>query len=140
MTIWAEERVVQSIDQEYNVYSTSNLTHPNTNPLAFWELEQEHYPTIFQMAMDYLPIQPSSQCNRINPILMEALQILKSSLKREQLNLKWWMTQQQEMLHDQDGSQILATVIPGHGNGTDEVLKAITAEEGESLLGHVVIY
>ncbi|KAF9219206.1 hypothetical protein BS17DRAFT_686395, partial [Gyrodon lividus] len=51
------------------------------------------------MAMDYLPIQPSSvlcervfssssltdtkQCNQINPILMEALQILKSSLKRE---------------------------------------------------------
>ncbi|KAF9224383.1 hypothetical protein BS17DRAFT_672442, partial [Gyrodon lividus] len=57
------------------------------------------YPTIFRMAMDYFPIQPASvpceqafsssslmdtkQHNRINPILMEALQIFKSSLKRE---------------------------------------------------------
>ncbi|KIK76632.1 hypothetical protein PAXRUDRAFT_169317, partial [Paxillus rubicundulus Ve08.2h10] len=49
-----------SIDQEYNVYVTSGLVHANSHPLTFWELEQECYPTIFQMAMDYLPIQPSS--------------------------------------------------------------------------------
>ncbi|KAF9224608.1 hypothetical protein BS17DRAFT_702953, partial [Gyrodon lividus] len=67
------------------------------------------YPTTFQMAMDYLPIQPSSvlckqmfsssgltdtkQHNQINPVLMEALQILKLSLKREQPSLKGWMCQ-----------------------------------------------
>ncbi|KAF9219984.1 hypothetical protein BS17DRAFT_853971 [Gyrodon lividus] len=39
MTIRAEEWVVQSIDQEYNVYYTSNLTHPNANTFAFWELK-----------------------------------------------------------------------------------------------------
>ncbi|KAF9224607.1 hypothetical protein BS17DRAFT_766592 [Gyrodon lividus] len=39
MRIQAEEWVVQSIDQEYNAYSTSNLAHANTNPLTFWELE-----------------------------------------------------------------------------------------------------
>ncbi|KIJ19228.1 hypothetical protein PAXINDRAFT_70196, partial [Paxillus involutus ATCC 200175] len=144
------------IDQEYNVYVTSSLVHANTHPLAFWELEREHYPTIFRMAMDYLPIQPLSvpcerafssssltdtkQRNCINPILMEALQILKFSLKGERPNLKRWMTSQQEMLCDEDSSQILATVVSGHGNGIDEVLKAIEVEEGESLSNHVDIY
>jgi len=73
---------------------------------------------------------------------METLQILKFSLKREWPNLKWWMTPQQEMLHDEDSSQVLAPVVPGHGNGNgvDEVLKAIVVEEGESLLGHVDVY
>ncbi|KAF9226055.1 hypothetical protein BS17DRAFT_664357, partial [Gyrodon lividus] len=55
------------------------------------------------IAMDYLPVQPSSvpceqafsssslmdtkQCNCINHILMEALQILKVSLKGERPSL-----------------------------------------------------
>jgi hypothetical protein len=77
-----------------------------------------------------------------NPVLMETLQILKFSLKREWPSLKWWMTLQQEMLRDEDSSQVLASVIPGRGNGNrvDEVLKAIVVEEGESLPGHVDVY
>jgi hypothetical protein len=71
---------------------------------------------------------------------MEALQILKFSLKGERPSLKRWMTSQQEMLRDKDSSQILATAVLGHGNGVDEVLKAIEAEEGESLSNHVDIY
>lgn len=157
MMIQLEEQGLQSMDQEYNAYVTSSLAHPNTNPLMFWELERDQYPTIFQIAMDYLPVQPSSvsckqvfsssrltdtqQCNRVNCILMEALQILKFSLKKECPNLKWWTTLQEEMLCNEDSSQILATAIPGHDGGTvDEVLKAIMTEEGEELSHHVQLF
>ena len=56
------------------------------------------------MAMDYLPVQATSvpseriflsakdtdttKRNRINPLLMEALQMLKYSIKKERLNFK----------------------------------------------------
>lgn len=145
MTIHLTDQVTQSFDQEYKPYITC-LAHPNTNPLVFWELEQERYPTIFRMAMNYLLIQPfavpckqafsssiltdTKQRNQISPVLMEALQILKSSLKKERPNLKWWMTSQEEMLTNAEC-----------GNGTDDVLKVVADEEGESLRGHhVAIY
>lgn len=160
MAIQAEEQGVLPIDQEYNTYVTSTLTRVNTHPLAFWELERDRYPTIFRMAMDYLPVQPSSvpcerafssssltdtkQRNRIQPILMEALQVLKFSIKGERpLNLKSWMTSEQEMLHDEDGSQILATAIPGnpgHTQDLDTVLRAVEADEQGTMSNHVVIY
>lgn len=159
MAIQETEQRAQSIDQEYNAYVTSSLTHANTNPLAFWELERERFPTIFRMAMDYLPVQPSSvpcerafsssaltdtpRRNRINPILMETLQILKFAYKKERPSLKWWMTTQQEMVRNEDTSQILTAALPGHGsqgNGIDEVLKSVAADEGESLPVHVDLY
>ncbi|KIK14054.1 hypothetical protein PISMIDRAFT_117727 [Pisolithus microcarpus 441] len=60
------------------------------------------FPMLFAIVMDYLPIQASSvpcervflssaemdtkKHNRISPILMEALQMLKYHLKQEQLD------------------------------------------------------
>jgi hypothetical protein len=66
------------------------------------------------MAMDYLPIQATSvSCkhvfssaketdtakrNRISPVLMEALQLLKFSLKKEHLNfMNGWATSEAAM-------------------------------------------
>ncbi|KIJ59146.1 hypothetical protein HYDPIDRAFT_57799, partial [Hydnomerulius pinastri MD-312] len=66
------------------------------------------------MAMDYLPIQASAipcervfslsaetdtkKHNRISPILMEALQMLKFSHKQDRLNFtKGWIKSQKEM-------------------------------------------
>lgn len=66
------------------------------------------------MAMDYLPIQATSvpcervfssaketdtaKRNRISPTLMEALQLLKFSLKKERLNfIKGWSTPESAM-------------------------------------------
>jgi hAT family C-terminal dimerisation region len=66
------------------------------------------------MAMDYLPIQGTSvpcermfssakemdtaKRNRISPVLMEALQLLKFSLKKERLNfMNGWATSEADM-------------------------------------------
>jgi hypothetical protein len=69
------------------------------------------------MAMDYLPIQASAvpcerifsssaetdtkKRNRINPLLLEALQMLKFHLKKEQLNFTaGWLTSEKQMVDD----------------------------------------
>ena len=62
-------------------------------------MHERTFPTIFRIAMDYLPIQASAvpcervfsssaetntkKQNRISPALMEALQVLKFSLKKD---------------------------------------------------------
>jgi hypothetical protein len=72
------------------------------NPINCWQTHEHTFPTIFRIAMDYLPIQASAvpcervfsssaetdtkKRNRIKPELMEALQVLKFSLKKSRLN------------------------------------------------------
>jgi hypothetical protein len=68
------------------------------------------------MAMDYLPVQATSvpcervfssaketdtaKRNRMSPVLMEALQLLKFSLKKERLNFTaGWATSEDAMVH-----------------------------------------
>lgn len=75
------------------------------------------FPTIFQIAMDYLPIQASSvpcerafsssaetdtaRRNRISPLLMEALQMYKFGLKTDLMNFTAGnMTSENDLLED----------------------------------------
>jgi hypothetical protein len=70
---------------------------------------QAMWPTIFRGALDYLPIQASTipservfsssaetdtkKRNRINPILMESLQMLKVTFKKDRLDFTGgWIT------------------------------------------------
>ena len=109
----------QSVQEEYSTYVMSALSARTTfDTLGFWKVgflqicviiilicQQTHeftFPTIFRIAMDYLPIQASAvpcervfsssaetdtkKRNRITPALMEALQVLKFSLKKSRLN------------------------------------------------------
>jgi hypothetical protein len=72
------------------------------------------FPTLFSIAMDFLPVQATSvpcehvfssakdtdttKRNRISPVLMEALQMLKYSLKKEHLNfMDGWQTSEAAM-------------------------------------------
>src|SRR5260370_32077671 len=73
------------------------------------QINKVEFQTLFGIALDYLPIQASSvpcervfssaketdtlKCNRIHPVLMEALQTLKFSLKKERFNFTGgWQT------------------------------------------------
>ena len=82
---------------------------------------------LFAIAMDYLPIQATSipcehvfslaketntaKQNRMSPVLMEALQLLKFSLKKQHLNfMEGWLMLQAAMevgLQDHDLSTLL---------------------------------
>src|SRR5260370_23875488 len=78
------------------------------------QINKAEFPTLFGIALDYLPIQASSvpyervfssaketdtlKRNRIHPVLMEALQTLKFSLKKEWFNFTGgWQTALSEM-------------------------------------------
>lgn len=110
----------ETIDEEYSSY-VSGVTRRMTvlDPLKFWEvsiynchsiciadiLPKTHrntHPTIYKIALDYLPVQASSvpcerafsssgetdtkKRNRIKEDFMEELQILKFGFKKERLN------------------------------------------------------
>src|SRR5229473_1584270 len=78
------------------------------------QINKAEFPTLFGIALDYLPIQASSvpcervfsstketntlKHNRIHPVLMEALQTLKFLLKKERFNFTGgWQTALSEM-------------------------------------------
>ncbi|KIM64060.1 hypothetical protein SCLCIDRAFT_50902, partial [Scleroderma citrinum Foug A] len=92
---------IQTVEQELSAYLATEVA-AGTDPLAFWHVSRSTFPTLFQIAMDYLPIQASSvpcervfsssaetmtkRRNRISPILMEALQMTKFFLTKERLD------------------------------------------------------
>jgi hypothetical protein len=99
------------------------------------------------MAMDYLPIQASSvpcervfsssaetdtkRRNRISPLMMEALQILKFHLKKARLNFTAaWMTSEKQMVDDDPDNDLLATLLRGDfQDHLDQVIQSINNDE-----------
>jgi hypothetical protein len=82
------------------------------------QLSESTHPTFFEVSLDFLPIQASAvpservfsssgetdtkKRNRINPVLMEALQMLKFALKQSRLDFtKNWVTPE-SFLRDQE--------------------------------------
>ena len=104
------------------------------------------------MAMDYLPIQATSipcehvfssaketdtaKRNRISPVLMEALQLLKFSLKKERLNfMKGWSTSEAAMSGEllTSTEDHLSSLFAGDPNAVmDDVLNHFSAYDRES--------
>jgi len=96
--------------------------------------------------MDYLPIQASTvPCervfsssgetdtkwrNRINPLTMEALQMLKFHLRKERLNFtKGWMTSEKQMVNDTPDEDLLAGLLKGDfQDKLDNAVKSIMDE------------
>ncbi|KAK0184537.1 ribonuclease H-like domain-containing protein [Armillaria mellea] len=68
----------QTLEQEFNAYLLDCQTLSSS--LLYWQENCSHYPTIFLMAMDILPIQGSS---------VPSLQMLKFSLKKGMSSLNF---------------------------------------------------
>ena len=104
-------------------------------------------PTLFAMAMDYLPIQASAvpcerifsssaktdtkQRNRIGPLMMEALQMLKFHLKKSCLNFtEAWVTPENQMTNDEPEVDLLANLLKGeYWNDWDKIIQFINSDE-----------
>jgi len=55
-----ESRELATVIEEYESYVKGPLSKPGTNLLQFWSMSDSTFPTIYSIAMDYLPIQASS--------------------------------------------------------------------------------
>jgi len=94
------------------------------------QLNESTLPTFFEIFLDFIPIQASAvpsehvfsssaetdtkKRNRINPVLMEALQMLKFTLKQSRLDFtKGWITPE-SMLQEQEpklGKDLLSDLL-----------------------------
>ena len=114
------------------------------------QANETRFPTLFAIALDYLPIQASAvpcervfsssretdvkRRNRIHPMLMEALQMLKFSLKQKRLNfMKGWMMKERDITETgvDDEPDLLATLSGGALNSDRVVAAVCDNEDGE---------
>ena len=81
-------------------------------------MAKPQYPTLFEITMDYLPIQAlavpcerafssgaetlTARRNRIKPALMEALQMLKFALKKQHLNFTENLLTSEQVMDDRE--------------------------------------
>lgn len=111
------------------------------------QLNELTLPTFFDMSLDFLPIQASAvpservfssssetdtkKQNRINPVLMEALQMLKFALKQSRLDFtKGWATSELllEELEPESGKDLLADLL---GLNSEDAIDTIIRDFGE---------
>jgi hAT family C-terminal dimerisation region len=99
------------------------------------------------MAMDYLPIQASAvSCervfsssaetdtkkrNRISPVLMESLQMLKYHLKKERLNFTdGWSLSEKELIEDAPEEDMLCKLLGDNfQDALDRIMQSINTYE-----------
>lgn len=122
------------------------------------------FPTVFAIALDYLPIQASAvpcehmfssssetdtqKQNCLSPVLMEALQIIKFMLKKDRLNFtKGWAASQRDMeyevLRDVEPGEVFASNISKASSGSsthEALLKAIADQECDDVEDAAIIY
>ena len=111
------------------------------------QLNESTLPTFFEIFLDFIPIQASAvpservfsssaetdtkKQNRINPVLMEALQMLKFALKQSRLDFtKGWITPE-SMLQEQEselGKDLLSDLL---GLNSEDVVDNIIQLFGE---------
>ena len=100
------------------------------------------FPTLFSIAMDYLPIQATSvpcECvfssvkdtdtakrNRISPVLMEALQMLKYLLKKKWLNfMEGWSTSEDAAMSGATTGNLGSLFVGDPDTALDTLLKSL---------------
>jgi hypothetical protein len=155
-----------SVNAEFAKYSACEYALQNPDIFHFWEVSKSviewcnsslpekvnkaEFPTLYAMAMDYLPVQATSvpcervfssaketdtlKRNRISPALMEALQMLKFSLKKERLDFTaGWAVTESELKGDTGpGREALGTLLKGDKEAAfDAVLKRFLDADDE---------
>jgi hAT family C-terminal dimerisation region len=108
---------------------------------------QSTWPTIFQGSLDYLPIQASAvpsermfsssaetdtkKRNRINPVLMESLQMLKFALKKARLDFtRGWITPEHMMQERAMDKDLLAALFEdGSEDVMDQIIRDFAADD-----------
>ncbi|KAG1763205.1 hypothetical protein EV702DRAFT_1051928 [Suillus placidus] len=113
----------QTIDQEFAAYAMATLSPRGTDILAFWNRN------------------PYEKRNRLSPVLMEALQMVKFFLKKEWLNfMKGWAASQSDMehgvVHDRGSNEQLTATA----SANDALLRAIAEEECDNIEDTAIIY
>jgi hypothetical protein len=116
-------------------------------------MHRDDFPTLFAIAMDYLPIQASSvpcerafsssaetdtvRRNKISPVLMEALQMLKFGFRNEPFNFtEGLITDEQDMIIPLDATNdpdLLAELAhPGNTDAQrEDVIDRLIVSLGE---------
>ena len=159
---------ITSVEEEFRQYSTSMLPRLGSiESLKFWQVRiglhfrqyiilkfyflqanESVFPTLFAMAMDYLPIQSSSvpcerafsssaetdtkKRNRIHPALMEALQLLKYAYKMKgSLDFTRGILSNEADLAPNDGDLLANLVREPNSRALDSVLSAIGLYESD---------
>ena len=98
--------------------------------ISMQQLSELTLPTFFAMSLDFIPIQASAvpservfsssaetdtkKRNRINPVLMEALQMLKFTLKQSRLDFTKGWAMPESMLQEQEpelGKDLLSDLL-----------------------------
>jgi len=111
------------------------------------QFSEASLPTCFDMSLDFLPIQASAvpskrvfsssaemdtkKRNRINPVLMEALQTLKFTLKQSRLNFtKDWATPKSDLLEQEPdiGEDLLADLL---GHDSEDIIDRIIQDSNK---------
>ena len=153
---------ITSVEEEFRQYSTSMLPRLGSiESLKFWQVRvgshfrqyiilnfhfsqanESVFPTLFAMAMDYLPIQSSSvpcerafsssaetdtkKRNRIHPALMEALQLLKYAYKMKgSLDFTRGILSNEADLAPHDGDLLADLAREPNSRALDSMLSAI---------------
>ena len=100
------------------------------------------FPTLFSIAMDYLPIQATSvpcgrvfssakdtdtaKQNQISPVLMEALQMLKYLLKKKRLNfMEGWSTSEDAAMSGVTTGNLGSLFVGDPDTALDTLLKSL---------------
>lgn len=158
----------EGFEEEFESYADGPLTPPGTDLVVFWgvstslllcfvhqhcfsfQMSEKIHPTLFAIALDYLPIQASAvpcervfsssaetdtkRRNRIHPVLMEALQMLKFSLKQQRLDfMEGWAVTEDELVDDvDDAADLLERLTSGiDGDNIDEVIHALGQDDDD---------
>ncbi|EDR05548.1 uncharacterized protein LACBIDRAFT_329551 [Laccaria bicolor S238N-H82] len=145
----------QGVEEQFELYGNGTVSPRGMDIIGFWAISEETHQILYAMALDYLPIQASSvpsECvfsssaetdtkrrNRIHPVLMEALQMLKFSLKQQRLNFTegWAVTEDELEYHADDNEDLadllgkLTSEIREDGIDIDEVIHVVGQDDDD---------